>query len=196
MEFRKNNCTQCDKTSPKISCLSRNCADCGMSKLSYHADELDDSKTACKVKWEKFEYTKFNVKSWKTRTKLMLVTKETNPREMFRYMKYLLETFPSHQHRANWQSEQYRNIVKNLPIDHAVCVHDYSENYRCSDRTEIQSNYFHRDEVSIHVSILHRHAILEVDGVDSTPESPVKVNEQVFVVSPDLDHDRFFTRYV
>jgi hypothetical protein len=28
-----------------------------MSKLSYHADELDDSKTACKVKWEKFEYT-------------------------------------------------------------------------------------------------------------------------------------------
>ena len=100
--------TLCDKTSPKISCLNRNCAHCGMPKLSYHADELDDSKTACKVKWEKFEYTKINVKGEKTRTKLMLVTKETNPGEMFRYMKYLLETFPSHQHRANWQSEQYR----------------------------------------------------------------------------------------
>jgi hypothetical protein len=41
-----------------------------MSKLSYHADELDDSKTACKVKWEKFEYTKINGKGGKTRTKL------------------------------------------------------------------------------------------------------------------------------
>ena len=158
MEFRKNLCsnipdfdrelypvfehindmcavTLCDKTSPKISCLNRNCADCGMSKLSYHADELDDSKTACKVKWEKFEYTKINGKGGKTRTKLMFVTKETNPGDMFRYLKYLIENFPSHQHRANWQSEQYRNIVQNLPIYHAVCVHDYSENNRRSDRT-------------------------------------------------------------
>lgn len=182
--------TLCDKTSQKISCLNRNCADCGMSKLSYHADKSDDSKTACKVKWETFEYTKINVKGGKTRTKLMLVTKETNPGEMFRYMKYLLETFPSPQHRANWQREQCRNIVQNLPINYAVLFHDYSENHRCSDRTEIQSNYFQRAEVSIYASILHRHAILEVDGVDSIPESLVIVSEQVFVISPDLDHGR------
>jgi len=39
-----------------------------------HADELDDSKTAWKVKWEKFECTQIKVKGRKTRTKLMLVT--------------------------------------------------------------------------------------------------------------------------
>ena len=32
----------------------------------------------------------------------MSVTKETNPGDMFRYLKYLIENFPSHQHKANW----------------------------------------------------------------------------------------------
>ncbi|CAG2203707.1 unnamed protein product [Mytilus edulis] len=126
----------------------------------------------------------------------MLVSKKTKPGEMFNHFKSLLENFPAHQNRANWQSEQYRNIVQNLPNNHAICIHDYSENYRCSERTEIQSAYFQRTEVSIHVTILNRHAILEVDGIDSTLDSPVIVSEQFFVISPDLDHDRHYTRYV
>ncbi|CAC5395273.1 unnamed protein product [Mytilus coruscus] len=115
---------------------------------------------------------------------------------MFNHFKSLLETFPAHQNRANWQSEQYKNIVQNLPTNHAVCIHDFSENYRCSDRTEIQSAYFQRTEVSIHVTILNRHAILEVDGIDSTLDSPVIVSEHNFVISPDLNHDRHYTGYV
>ncbi|VDI32144.1 Hypothetical predicted protein [Mytilus galloprovincialis] len=33
-------------------------------------------------------------------------------------------------------------------------------------------------------------------GIDSTLDSPVIVSEQFFVISPDLDHDRHYTRYV
>ncbi|CAG2229308.1 unnamed protein product [Mytilus edulis] len=126
----------------------------------------------------------------------MLVSKKTKPGEMFNHFKSLLENFPAHQNRANWQSEQYRNIVQNLPNNHAICIHDYSENYRCSERTEIQSAYFQRAEVSIHVTILNRHAIFEVDGIDSTLDSPVIVSEQFFVINPNSDHDRHYTRYV
>jgi hypothetical protein len=39
----------CDKTYPKASCLNRTCDDCGVSKLSFCTDELDNSKTARRV---------------------------------------------------------------------------------------------------------------------------------------------------
>ena len=97
---------------------------------------------------------------------------------MFDYLIKPLETFPGHQARVNWQNQQYKNLIHSLPFGHTVCLHDYSENYRCSDRTEIQSSYFQKTEISIHVTILHRHAILELDDEDSTPESPVIVSEK------------------
>jgi hypothetical protein len=187
--------TVCGSTNSKIQCLNRNCADCGVSNIPFHSDELDSSDTAEDVHWEKFEYVKVQLKGGKIKTKLMLTKKTTKPGPMFDHFKTLLESFPAHQYRANWQSEQYKNLINSLPMDHAVCVHDYSENYRCSERNEIQSAYFQRTEVSIHVSILHRHAVLEVDGVESMPEAPVIISEHVFVIAPDLQHDRHFTSY-
>ena len=50
-------------------------------------------------------------------------------------------------------------------------------------------------EVSIHGSILYRHAILEYDQVDSSTEEPNIICEQFFVISPDSSHDRHFTLY-
>jgi hypothetical protein len=52
-----------------------------------------------------------------------------------------------------------------------------------------------KSEVSIHVSILYRHAILEYDQVDSSTEEPNIIYEQFFVISPDSSHDRHFTLY-
>ena len=89
---------------------------------------------------------------------------------MYEYFFDLLRVYPSHQFRAVWQNKQYRNIVANLPFKSAVVVHDFSENNRCTERTELQSSYFQRSEVSIHVSIIHRHAVLEYDSV---PESEI-----------------------
>ncbi|CAC5382994.1 unnamed protein product [Mytilus coruscus] len=76
------------------------------------------------------------------------------------------------------------------------CVHDFSENYRCSELTEIQSAYFQKTEVSVHVTILHRHALLEYDGVDSSEDFPEIITEQFFVISPDLVHDQYFVHQV
>ncbi|VDI13282.1 Hypothetical predicted protein [Mytilus galloprovincialis] len=94
------------------------------------------------------------------------------------FVKKLIETFPVHQHRATWQNEQFQNLVRNLPEKQCVCVHDFSENYRCSELTEIQSAYFQKTEVSVHVTILHRHALLEYDGVDSSEDFPEIITEQ------------------
>ena len=98
--------------------------------------------------------------------------------------KTLLETFPAHQHRANWQSTQMKSLNQNLPPKHCICIHDYSENYRCVEKNEIQSNYFQRTECSLHVTIIHRHAILEYDGLDSTDDVPEIITEHFFVIPP------------
>ncbi|XP_063425376.1 uncharacterized protein LOC134708659 [Mytilus trossulus] len=148
------------------------------------------------VEWQKYEYITKKSKGKNVRRRLTLIKKKTSVNEMFLNLKKLLETFPAHQHRSNWQSNQLKSLVQNLPVNHCICIHDYSENYRCVEKEEIQSNYFQRTECSIHVTVMHRHAILEYDGVDSTEEFPEIITEHFFVISPDLQHDNDFTKYV
>ena len=105
----------------------------------------------------------------------------------------LLETYPAHQFRATWQNSQFRSLKDNLPINHCLAVHDYSENYQCKDSVEIQSRYFQKTEVSIHVSVIYRHAVLELDGFDSFENDPRIVSELFFVISPDVQHDQYFS---
>ena len=173
--------------------LEQNCSECGVEKLDFLPEELDASDSCDDVTWEKYEYVTIMMKGGKSKKKIQLVKKVTKPGHMFQYFKDQLHTFPAHQFRATWQNNQLKNLLDNLPIDHAVCIHDFSENYRCSDRIEMQSYYFQK--ISIHVSILYRHAILEYDQVDSSTEEPNIICEQFFVISPDSSHGRHFTLY-
>ncbi|VDI47217.1 Hypothetical predicted protein [Mytilus galloprovincialis] len=175
------------------NCLDRKCSLCGVGNFKLSPNESQSSST---VEWQKYEYITEKSKGKNVRRRLTLIKKKTSVNEMFLNLKKLLETFPAHQHRSNWQSNQLKSLVQNLPVNHCICIHDYSENYRCVEKEEIQSNYFQRTECSIHVTVMHRHAILEYDGVDSTEEFPEIITEHFFVISPDLQHDNDFTKYV
>ncbi|CAG2219783.1 unnamed protein product [Mytilus edulis] len=146
------------------------------------------------VQWERYEYVNLKRGS-KSLRKLMLVKKSTNPFEMFSYFIQILRTFPYHQFSASWQSDQLRSLLDNLPLNHCVTVNDYSESYRCFDKTEIQTEYFQKIEVSLHVTLLYRHAILEVDGIESSVDNPVIFKEEFFVISEDDKRDQYFTHY-
>ena len=108
---------------------------------------------------------------------------------MFQYFIALLKTFPAHQFRAMWQNSQMRECIQNLDPKHVVCVHDYSENYTCQHQDQIQSLYFSQTQVSVHVTVLHRHAVPDLDGETSTESDPVIVTEHLYVISPDVKHD-------
>lgn len=95
------------------------------------------------------------------------MNKLTPPREIFLYFQSLLKSFPSHQKRAKWQHEQMKAIITNLPPNHVCCVHDYSENHTCGHQDQIQSCYYGQTQASIHITVLHRHAVSEIDGDDS-----------------------------
>lgn len=168
-------------------CLSRKCENCGIDGFKTTEIENDCTETAPMVNWRKFEYVVMDNNSDKK--KLKLVDKSTPVGEMFSCLKNLLQTYPSHQFRAKWQNQQLRELVQNLPIGHVVAVHDYSENYTCAMQDQIQSLYFSQVQASIHVTILHRHALMDVDGVLSTEENPVVITEHLFVISADCKHD-------
>ena len=73
---------------------------------------------------------------------ITLVKKVTKVGEMFDYFKTLLETFPAHQHRANWQSTQMKSLIQNLPPKRCICIHDYSENYAVLKRMKYNQTIF------------------------------------------------------
>lgn len=79
--------------------------------------------------------------------------------------------------RANCQKSQYKYIIQNLALRHAIYyLHDYLEHYRrCEQNRGL-----------IQVTILSRYAILELDGLDITLNSPVIVSEQLFFISPNF----------
>ena len=93
--------------------------------------------------------------------------------------------------------DQLDSLVNNLPQGHVVSIHDYSEgntcNYSegntCRKQEETQSEYFDIHKVSLHVSILCRHAVEAVDGVSSSEEKLNTIKEQIFIISDDLIQD-------
>ena len=170
-------------------CLNRLCNKCGVDKvqLSSEIDEITD------VIWTRYEYKNVHQNDGSDIRKIQLVKKETQASEMIAYFKTLLQTFPAHEFRSKWQTQQQKHLLSTLPIGHCIAIHDYSENYKCIAKEEIQAAYFQRVEVSVHVTVLHRHAALETDGHDSTEDNPSIITEQFFVISPDPKHDHHFT---
>ena len=90
---------------------------------------------------------------------------------------------------AKWQHDQFDNIKQSLPLDHVLALHDYSQSYQCSYQNELQSLYFSKTEVSLHVTVLYRHAVKEFDGEQSTAENPIIVKEHIFTILDDNGHD-------
>jgi len=176
-------------------CLERNCSKCGVNLLKISEPELSVSDDAPDLKWKKFEYIDIKTKNG-TKKKITLVDKTTKPGVMIDNFKKVLQFFPGHNFRAKWQNDQLKKIIENLPEDECVTVHDFSENYRCTEQVEIQSNYFQRTEVSIHVSLIYRHSVLEIDGSSSSPEDPNIVCEHFYVISPDEKHDQYYVHHV
>ncbi|WAR06387.1 hypothetical protein MAR_021756 [Mya arenaria] len=144
------------------------------------------------VNWEKYEYVRVKVKETIDKKKLMMVKKNTSAAKMFDYFRQLLVTYSEHQFSAHWQQEQLSTLKSSLQMNQCLVIHDFSENYRCIEKQELQSTYFGKTEVSMHVSVVYRHAVLEYDHLS---EDTI-VTEVLYAISPDITHDHYFVSNV
>ena len=69
---------------------------------------------------------------------------------------------------------------------------DFAENYTFEAQREIQSEYYHSDQVSIFVHVLYRHAQQNVDDIESTNDNRHVIKEYHFYISDDHIHDMHY----
>ena len=106
-------------------------------------------------------------------------------KEFFKKMQHYVK----HVHVARWKDEQFRACRDTFPIGTILSVVDFVEKYTLQLQNEIQSQYYHLDEVSIMVHITYRH------GADSTEENMVILKEYHFYISDDMCHDLDFVQH-
>ena len=183
------NITMCPKENSRneyhnLKCLTRYSDQCGVDKLKLLPEEIS---ALGKATWKRYMYlgTGRFLSNGQEKKKLSLVTETTPPNKLLEYFLRLLEEYPYHSLMARWQREQIDNIIEHLPLNEVVCVHDYSQGYSCRQQDEPQSEYFDVAKVSLHITILYRHAIQTVDGMTSTEADPKVIKEHPFVISDD-----------
>ena len=105
---------------------------------------------------------------------VMHIPKELNC-EKIKYVTDFIKKFESeiykytkHSHRARWQDLQFKHSREIFPTGTILSVVDFAENYTFAAQKEIQSEYYHSDQVSIFVHVLYRHSQQDVDGIEST----------------------------
>ena len=149
--------------------------------------------------WKRYDYVATGklTADGKEIRKITLVDKCIKPwKELYEYFIQLLTHFRYYSFLAKWQWEQLDSLLEDLPLDHAVCLQDYSEGYAYRFQDEIQSEYFDINKVSLPVTILYRHSNEELDGVQSTEEEPVICKEHLFVISDDVTQDHDSVLYI
>ncbi|KAH3751189.1 hypothetical protein DPMN_185738 [Dreissena polymorpha] len=106
---------------------------------------------------------------------------------MLTYFRSKLESFTQHQFSANWKINQLNSLKQCLQENTCLVVNAFSENYRGIKKDELQSGYFCKTEVSIHVSVIYRYVVVKYEHVNENE----LVSELMFCISPDGIHDHF-----
>ena len=101
-----------------------------------------------------------------------------------------------HCHSARWQAKQFRDSKNCFPPGCILSVVDFSENYTFVPHTEIQSQYYHSEQVAIFVQVTYRHAQFEVDQIERLDENQhIIIKEVHFYISDDRVHDRSYVAH-
>ena len=94
-----------------------------------------------------------------------------------------IKQYIQHVDMARWKYEQFRICWDTFPLRTILSVVEFVENYTLQPKNEIQSQYYHSEQVSIMVHITYRH------GPNRNEEKCVIVKEIHFYISDDPTHD-------
>ena len=76
-----------------------------------------------------------------------------------------------------------------FPLGTILSMVEFAENYTLQPQNEIQSQYYHSEQVSIMVHIMYRH------GLDSNEEKHVILKESHFYISDNRTHDIHYMQH-
>ena len=88
-----------------------------------------------------------------------------------------IQQYIQHVNMAQCLDKQFRICWDTFPLGTILSVVDFAENYTLQPQNEIQSQYYHSEQVNIMVHITYR------NGPDSNEEKHVILKESHFYVS-------------
>ena len=100
-----------------------------------------------------------------------------------------IQKYIQHVDMAWWKDEQFRICRDTFPLRTILSVVEIAENYTLQPQNEIQSQYYHSEQVSIMVHITYRH------GPDSNEEKLVIRKECHFYISDNWAHDIHYVHH-
>ena len=86
-------------------------------------------------------------------------------------------------------------LVKFFPPETIFSMVDFTENYTFAAQNEIQSEYYHFDQVSIFFHVLYRNAQHSVDDIESMNDNRHVIKEYHFYISDDRMHDMHYVKH-
>ena len=99
------------------------------------------------------------------------------------------EQYVQHVHIVRWEDEQYRKCRDSFPIGTILSIVYFAKNYTLQPQNEIESQYYHSDQVSIMVHITYRH------GLESNINNRIIQKEKNFYISDDRCHDLNYVQH-
>ncbi|KAK3235570.1 hypothetical protein CYMTET_54225 [Cymbomonas tetramitiformis] len=99
-----------------------------------------------------------------------------------------LKPYPYHCFMAQHTMNMFNKCKENLPLGHCLLLFDFSENHALNIPRAIQSLHWIVKQASLLCCVLWRHAVKEVDGVESTEENPIIVKDYLYFMGNDMPH--------
>ena len=90
---------------------------------------------------------------------------------------------------------QFKTPHENFPTWTILSIVDFAENDTFVAQNEIQSEYYHSDQVFMRVHILYTHAEQNVDHIEITNENRHVIKEYHFYFIDDRTHDTYFVKH-
>ena len=173
---------------PNRDCIIGSCKHCGPAKLKERYSPLTNKLGVDEVSWLEWKLIENEYTDTKGNlNKKKCWSQETVKDELKNVVEKLcdeMKDIAGHLYRVNFQHAQEQYLIKNLPLDEAVILCDFSQNYALTPQDEIESAHFQQKQVTLHTCLLIRHA------VTSTNDNPILVKESIGQFSDNLKHDK------
>lgn len=164
---------------PSRLCLDQQCSKC-QNKLDDELSVLKDHENDV-ISWYHWEPVTF-LKDDKQKQIVSCVEKRTSLEQFIAAFKVDMKSWPSHMFRATWEHTQMSEVISTISEHQAVVLMDYSENYSCLFKDEVQSGFFDQRQVTLFPCMAYYLSDNKL------------VRHAIIGISPELKHDAYLTK--
>lgn len=149
----------CDVQSYK--CMYNNCQMCKNSHMEFNLNDEEKEKILKWYQWEREKYTYKKVENGEskevTTKKYLKKMKEGTATELIDSFNEKISQFRTHYYNMKTQQKQYRQCIEKLKPHEVLLLCDFSENYTCKLREEIQALHYgaSKQQVTLHCGIIY-----------------------------------------